>query len=149
MPITFHGLSTAYPADHNPCSNANGVPNFSNQCAIRMSVCLADAGVDLSSCHAVRCWHGHGRRHIIRAQEFANWLASPTGRLAIDGVVVTRRSNVTSADYSGMRGIVFFQNFWGVGNQGDHIDLWDGVRLRDGALDYFSRSEQVWFWEFL
>src|SRR5262249_15415193 len=148
MPITFNNLLSTYPTDRDPCRNAKGVSNFGNQCAIRMSACLADAGVNLSSCHAVRCWHGHGRRHILRAQELANWLASQAGQLAI-GAAETRRSNVTHADYSGKRGIAFFQNFWGAGNQGHHIDLWNGAMLRTGALDYFSRSQQVWFWKLL
>jgi hypothetical protein len=54
---------------------------------------------------------------------------------------------VTHADYTGRSGIVFFQDFWGTGNQGDHIDLWDGTTVRTGARDYFSRSREVWFWQ--
>lgn len=61
------------------------------------------------------------------------------------GAVEIRRQ-VTAADYMGRTGLVFFRNFWGEGNQGDHIDLWDGDELRAGAPDYFERSEQVWFW---
>jgi hypothetical protein len=148
MPVAFRTLSNAYPTDRTPCHNANSRSNFPHQCAIRMGLCLADAGVDLSSCHAVRCWYGHGRRHILRAEELAHWLASPAGRFAI-GVSETRRSNVNHSDYLGRTGIVFFQNFWGPGNQSDHIDLWNGVTARTGALDYFSRSPQVWFWEIL
>ncbi|HVK54554.1 MAG TPA: T6SS effector amidase Tae4 family protein [Burkholderiales bacterium] len=34
-------------------------------------------------------------------------------------------------------GIIFFQNYWGPGNQGDHIDLWNGARLT--ALDSWLR----------
>ena len=32
-------------------------------------------------------------------------------------------------------------------NQGDHIDLLNGHQIAKGALDYFERSEEVWFWE--
>lgn len=65
----------------------------------------------------------------------------------------------------GKRGIVFFQNYWGPGNQGDHIDLWNGSRLTDwsswvrihsrlGAsvlhafadLSDYTKSQSVWFW---
>lgn len=148
MPVTFSALWNAYPADRNPCRNANGDPSFDNQCAIRLSVCLADGGVNLSSCRAVRCWHGHGRRHVIRAQQLADWLASPLGKRAVNAIVM-RRSKVDSTHYSGISGIVFFRNFWGAGNQGDHIDLWNGKQLQTGELEYFSRSQQVWFWEIL
>ncbi len=146
MPVTFIDLWNAYPADRSPCRKANGDPSFANQCAIRLSVCLADGGVNLSSCRAVRCWHGHGRRHIIRAQQLADWLANPLGKRAVNAVVM-HRSKVDSTHYAGRSGIVFFQNFWGSGNQGDHIALWNGSLLRNGFPDYFSRSQQVWFWE--
>ena len=147
MPITFDDLWNSYPADDAPCRNGRGDSNFDNQCAIKMGVCLADAGVDLSSCRAVRCWHGHGRRHILRAQELADWLAGRNGARIL-GAVNRHRSGVTYQSFSGRSGIVFFQNFWGRGNQGDHIDLWDGSSdtLIAGSRDYFSRAEEVWFW---
>jgi len=53
----------------------------------------------------------------------------------------------SSQSYSGLRGIVVFRNFWGTGNQGDHIDLWDGGSMTHGANDYFERSEEIWFWK--
>jgi hypothetical protein len=39
-----------------------------------------------------------------------------------------------------------WRNFWGTGNQGDHIDLWNGEEIAHGTLDFFIRSEEVWFW---
>jgi len=59
------------------------------------------------------------------------------------------RKNVTDTDFVGKRGIVYWQNFWGNDNQGDHIDLWDGARIAHGSNDYFERSEEIWFWEAL
>jgi hypothetical protein len=49
--------------------------------------------------------------------------------------------------YTGRRGIVAFLNFWGRGNQGDHIDLWDGSVVAHGGRDYFERSQEIWCWE--
>ena len=62
-------------------------------------------------------------------------------------------------------GIVFFQNYWGPGSQGGHIDLWNGSRLTDwrtwarinlrigdyglhnlGAGSDFQKAQSVWFW---
>lgn len=150
MQIQFQTLLNAFPAENKPCSDATGASPFANQCAIRMSSCLVDAGVSLTTCHAVRCWHGHGRRHVLRAQELADWLASAAGRLAIGAEVErsARNTQVSSSDYTGRKGIVFFQNFWGAGNQGDHIDLWNSSQMMHGSLDYFTRSERVWFWSF-
>jgi hypothetical protein len=33
---------------------------------------------------------------------------------------------------SGKKGINFFKDYYGPGNQGDHIDLWNGTRLTRG-----------------
>ncbi len=38
------------------------------------------------------------------------------------------------------------QEFLGRGNNGDHIDLWDGDNVAHGDRDYFQRSEEIWFW---
>src|SRR4051794_16440824 len=149
MPIEFATLTASYPTDHDPCSK-DGTRNFANQCAIRMGVCLAGAGLDLRGFHGARCWYRHGDRHILRAQELADWLRGDARVRAFKSGAFdrTRRERVPIADtgYSGRQGIMFFQNFWGAGNQGDHIDLWDGTNLRTGAIDYFSRSEEVWLW---
>jgi hypothetical protein len=36
--------------------------------------------------------------------------------------------------------------FGGSGNQGDHIDLWNGTQIARGDNEYFERSEEIWFW---
>ncbi|MFO0576380.1 MAG: T6SS effector amidase Tae4 family protein [Polyangia bacterium] len=99
-------------------------------------------GADRKRFKGARCWYPGHQGHTLRAQELADWLK---GDPAVAGAVEIRRQ-VTAADYMGRTGLVFFRNFWGEGNQGDHIDLWDGDELRAGAPDYFERSEQVWFW---
>lgn len=125
-----------------PCSANNGAPNFDNQCAIRMSVALADSGISLDTFTGEFCWHNHGKRHVLRAQELADWIASQT---LIFGNI-DKKFSVTDKDFKGKLGIVFFRNFWGRGNQGDHIDLWYGDYMAKGASDYFIKSEEVWFW---
>jgi len=60
---------------------------------------------------------------------------------------------------TGFRGIIFFQNYWGTGNQGDHIDLWNGTRLTHwsswariqlhisgGSWSDYRKAEAIWFW---
>lgn len=66
---------------------------------------------------------------------------------------------------NGKTGIVLFQNYWGPGSQGDHIDLWNCSRLTDWftwvriharigsvgvhsitPLTDFEKSQSVWFW---
>ena len=48
-------------------------PTHSSQCAIRLSVALQLAGVNLDGCPKTKCDHRHAQKHFIRAQELANW----------------------------------------------------------------------------
>src|SRR3954447_7925796 len=115
MPIDFATLTASYPTDHDPCSK-DGTPNFSNQCAIRMGVCLADAGLDLRGFHGACCWYGHGARHVLRAQELASWLRGDARLRQFSNGAFDRarrgRAPIVDTSYSGRQGIVFFQNFW-------------------------------------
>lgn len=144
MRVKFDDLWEVHPAnndDMNPCS-VDGEPKFENQCAIRMGECLRAGGVDLTSYRGAKCWF-HTPKHILRAEELASWIAvTPTvfGR-------VKKVKHVNVDGYLGRRGIVLCKNFWGVGLQGDHIDLWDGENFAHGGHDYFERSQEVWFWE--
>lgn len=146
--LQFSVLWEKHPANQtpsiiSPCANDEGTPNFENQCAIRMGVCLAAAGADISSFRGTTCWHGHGRNHVLRAQELADYLKTRTdlvGTVKID-------ESPTLAEYTSRRGVVLFQNFWGTGNQGDHIDVWDGSQMAKGDPSYFAASQAVWFWE--
>lgn len=143
MAVSFAILWSKHPSNRGedaPCKKKDDTPAFENQCAIRMGVCLKDGGINLSSFRGARCWFGHS--HIIRAQELANWLKSQSGQFG----KVEIKKKATWADYQNRKGIVFLMNFWGVGNQGDHIDLWDGSRMAHGDLSYFSRAQEVWFW---
>ena len=147
MNLDFKTLWNAHPTNkgnNEPCST-NGVSNFDNQCAIRMGVCLTNAGISTASFSGARCYPGHGHNsvHILRAEELAKWMAMNTTPFG----TVEKKNGVSSTDYADRKGIVFFLNFWGRGSQGDHIDLWDGKKMCYGDPSYFSRAQSVWFWE--
>jgi hypothetical protein len=144
--VQFDKLWKSHPANwipevQYPCQS-NGNRNFKEQCSIRMSVALQKAGADMSSFHGVCCWFGHGRQHVLRAEELASWLKS---NMSVAGKVSISKHAIAD-NYSGKQGIVFCRNFWGEGNQGDHIDVWDGTKMALGNPNYFSRSQEVWFW---
>jgi Type VI secretion system (T6SS), amidase effector protein 4 len=114
-----------------------------------MGVCLTAAGIPLSGYHGAFCWFGHGRTHPLRAEELATWL-NDTAPIVGEADISRRTKlgkHVSAADYWGRQGIVLFRNFWGAGNQGDHIDLWDGMQMPHGSLNYFARSQEIWFWD--
>lgn len=140
--MDFDALWRAYPPESAPCQS-NGDPNFENQCAIRLGVALQDAGFSLAAFRGARCWHGHGARHTLRAEELAGWLKSKPDDY---GPAAIHR-NVDAHSFLGRRGIIFCRNFWGPGNQGDHIDLWKLSIMRTGDSSYISRSQEVWFWD--
>ncbi len=135
--VTWRQIWNAHPYPASPCDRAT----FTNQCAIRMSVALAGAGVDLSSFRGARCYPGmgHGGSHVLRAQELADWIVLRPGIFGRVG----KRKAVTFADYANRPGIVFVQNGWGAT---DHIDIWDGTAMKGGSPDYFALGKAVWFW---
>jgi hypothetical protein len=138
--ISFKELWDNHPYPNNPCDTTH----FTNQCAIRMGVALDKSGVNMDSFNGAKCYPGfkHNPKHILRAQELANWLKN---QKAIVGKVKTYR-NVTSADFKKKKGIVFIKNGWGAT---DHIDVWDGkkMKMKGGSPSYFSLGKEVWFWE--
>lgn len=102
-------------------------------------------------------WQKDKPKYAIRAQELADWLA----RL---GAVPSRVEKLSAKEafdkISDRRGIIFFQNYWGAGQQGDHIDLWNVSRLTDwkswprihfhlsweGVWSDYRAADSVWFW---
>lgn len=151
----FDRLWAAHPALQTPaviapCST-KGVSNHDNQCVIRLGVAMRACGISLASYRGVCCWSGHGRDHPLRVEQMKLWLNSESATF-VPYAHIAKRDKKTGAQnswhaYSGRRGIVAWINFWGRGNQGDHIDLWDGSSVAHGALDYFERSQEIWFWE--
>lgn len=116
-----------------------------------MGEVLAKSGVDLKSFKGAKCWHGHKPSHILRAEELGNWLKSSFSpfKQVLEFQGVNGFSQI-----QGKKGIIFFKDYYGVNNQGDHIDLWNGGRLtryrswfefaiRDGA--HYSDAA-IWFW---
>lgn len=114
---------------------------------------LLRSGVNMKSYNGQWSWQKNVPKYAIRAQELANWLASPANPLYIR--VEKYSGSEVFNKISGRRGIIFFQNYWGPGNQGDHIDLWNGSRLTDWRTlltihiygESYSKSDNVWFWE--
>lgn len=131
-----------HPYPSSPCDTKT----FRNQCAIRMGVALEKSGIDTSSFDTMypsrRCYPGfkHAPKHILAAQELANWIKSK--QAVFRNVKVYK--NVTNIDFTGKKGIVFIKNGWG---NTDHIDVWNGVAMKGGSPSYFSLGEEVWFWE--
>jgi hypothetical protein len=142
--------STQVSPDHQPCKT-NGVSNHDNQCVIRLGIAMTATGISLASYRGAICWSGHGREHPLRVEQMRDWLNSDDVRFVGYADVSKRKGNKgaqkTYLDYSGRRGIVACINFWGRGNRGDHIDLWDGSTMAHGGTDYFGRSQEIWFWE--
>ena len=157
----FDALWENYPVNKDgnsqPCIKPNGMPAFQNQgqCAICMGIALEKARIDTSNFTGARCWYGHKEgdnvgqvgAHILRCEELADWLAD-NGKIFGQ---VQKRSNVRTSDYKGKQGIICFKDFWQRPEQtvveGDHVDLWNRDKMANGNLDYFEKSEEVWFWE--
>lgn len=132
--VSFAKLWANHPGvNSSPCE-------FANQCAIRMGVALHKSGVSLSSFRGARCWHGHNPKHILRAQELANWIKENPRNFGTRTV----HRKVTYSNFSGKRGIVFIKDGWGAT---DHIDIWDGATMKGGFTDYFAKGKEVWFWK--
>lgn len=149
MPFTFTDLwdnhpSIQTPPERAPCKDAGGSPSFDNQCAIRLSACFTATGISLATFRGAFCWHGHGRNHILRVEEFGPWIHSQPRIFGTRERV--RGTAATSTRFSGKTGIIMCRNFWGRGSQGDHIDLWNKTKLAQGDADYIDRSQDVWFW---
>lgn len=136
--------------DDAPCK-VNGKRAFDNQCAIRLGQALSESGVDLSTFKGARCWHSHKPAHILRAEELAKWLSSSFSPFRH---VVKFQGKDGFSKIQGKKGIIFFKDYYGPGNTGDHIDLWNGRMLtRYSSWFQFAFSDgrhyadaEVWFW---
>ena len=132
-------LWTSYPKESSPCAQG-----YINQCAIRMSIALEGAGVDLSGYDGNRCSHGHARG----AQGLASYLKEIWGL-----PTWTYRKNRGKAGslLQHHNGAIFFKNcFTREGEsrrEGDHIDVWYAGRAQ--TYQNFTGSEEIWFWKLL
>ena len=135
--------------------------DYENQCAINLYAALERSGVNVTTFHGQLSWQKDKPKYAIRAQEVANWLATPNGIIA--GRVRKFSGKEVFDKIKGKRGVIFFKNYYGPGNQGDHIDLWDGRRLTHsisiaqiylrlgpfGIGSDYRKAESVWFWAVL
>lgn len=131
---------------------------YENQCAINLSAALMRSGIQLTGFGGALSWQKGAPKYAIRAQELADWLQTTFPRVPMKCEKVAPKE--FSAKLSQKRGIIFFQNYWGSGKQGDHIDLWNGSRLthmrslaqiylRVGSFGLgsdYREAESVWFW---
>ncbi|WP_112198022.1 type VI secretion system amidase effector protein Tae4 [Rahnella sp. NRRL B-41462] len=164
-PIRFEQLWDNY-VTGNPYDN----PDYSNQCAIRLSATLHAVGIEMKSFSQKVIKPAAGKSSIgrillggkataTRADEMARWLAlKPFAGLP------AKPENVTGACWrdkvGGRTGIIFFGGYWardgesGDSVSGGHIDLWNGSRFPNnglrGAATNFMRftvgKESVDFW---
>jgi hypothetical protein len=108
---------------------------YENQCAVNLSAALIRSGVNMRSYSGQWSWQKDKPKYAIRAQQLADWLTVHAAE------VPTRVEKIPGAEIfgevsgkqgiAGRTGIVFFQHYWGPGEQGNHIDLWNGTRLTD------------------
>jgi len=171
--LTFDKLWQGYPSSK-PYVDKSGDPpkGFENQCAIKVSVALQAAGVDMKSFKGAAV-AVDDRRLAIRAEELAAWLKTQH----LIGLPL-KPENVTGKEWQdkikGRKGIVFFGNYWARAGEsqhrtGDHIDLWNkstltpswesfarfsigmsSVRNPFGSEVYMSsldEAETILFWE--
>lgn len=94
-----------------------------------MSATWMRSGMKLTGYTGVLSWEKDKPKYAIRAQELANWFATPHSHLPIR-IQKFAGKKVFEA-IRGKNGIIFFKDYWGAGNQGDHIDPWNGSRLTD------------------
>jgi len=131
---------------------------YTDQCAINVGAAFIRSNLSLDSFHGVFSWQKDRPKYPIRAQELANWLDSGKAGL------MSRTEKYTGKEgfekIANRTGIVFIQNYWGEGRQGDHIDLWNGSRLTalsswfriqlnmswEGFMTDYRKGSAIWFW---
>ena len=131
---------------------------YANQCAINVSASLIRSGISLKDFRGALSWDKGATKYALRAQELADWLTLKPRLPGKSRIKISAKNfNEIIARQSG---IIFFQNYWGAGNQGDHIDLWNGSRLTDWSSwvriqghitipriwSDLEKAESIWFW---
>jgi Type VI secretion system (T6SS), amidase effector protein 4 len=137
---------------------------YENQCAINLSAACMRSDMSLTGYPGVLSWEKNKPRYAIRAQELANWFTRRESYL--NAKVQIFGGKQVFHEIKNKTGIIFLQNYWGSGHQGDHIDLWNGSRLTDWTtwvrihmrigsvgvhsfnhrLSDFEQAESAWFW---
>lgn len=131
--------------------------SYPNQCAINLSAALVRSGVSMDDFRGAKSWQKEKPKYAIRAQELADWLSLKSRFPGRSRIKINPKS--FNSEIARQSGIIFFQNYWGPGRQGDHIDLWNGSRLTEpsswarihlhlsweGRFSNFYDAESVWF----
>ncbi len=162
--VTFRELWAHHPTntgEQYPCQT-NGVSNFTDQCAIRMGVCLKRAGVSvrgpLTCNQAAPTGHTADEMHFVRAAELANSLSGASVPGLAPRTKLAQPDNFAD-ELNGKTGILFFNGYWWRTDDkarptGNHIDLWNGWRTTAkvllpwfGWLGGYDGSGEIWFWE--
>jgi hypothetical protein len=144
--VTFSQLWESYPSGHPYVDQKTGKPpeGYDNQCAIKVSVAIHGAGVEMKSFKGATVALNE-RRAAIVATQLAAWL-----KLQPFCGLPKQPENVTGKNWQdkikGRTGIVYFEDYWGRSPKekaantpsGDHIDLWNGSRLTATGLSFFS-----------
>lgn len=166
--VKFVDLWKNYPSGHPYTDPNTGDPpkGFEDQCAIKVSLSIHGAGVEMKSFTGATV-NVEGKKLAIRAEEFRNWLVQkPFCGLPI------KPENVTGKDWQkkidGRTGIIFFKDYWFRKGQkmpsGDHVDLWNKSSLTPGWASFyrftlgfdsswlfdlsdFGGAKEILFWE--
>ena len=165
--IKFETIWGNYPHS-DPCIDPKtGKPpaGYSDQCAIRVGNALAKSGVSFVSFKGKRCPYADKNSGLVAgAQDLANWLG-PT-RFNGCSQAETYTGKTVFKGISGRTGIIFLANYWqragetGNTRTGDHIDLWNGMRMTsvtsffrvhlgvswDGVWSSYERASKALFW---
>jgi hypothetical protein len=80
---------------------------FGNYCAIMLSECFMQSGIDLSLYKGSRCWSHTGKKHILLAEDLARGLKMhpPTGFGALENI----RPESFQSTLSGKTGVIFLR----------------------------------------
>jgi hypothetical protein len=134
--VKFENLWAGYPSEPPYVDPKTGKPpsGYANQCAIKVSVAIHKAGIEMKSFRGKGRVLVDGKNTASLAEELASWL-----KLQPFCGLPQAPENVTGEAWEkkikGRTGIVFFANYWHRAGQpktvvsGDHIDLWNGSRL--------------------
>jgi Type VI secretion system (T6SS), amidase effector protein 4 len=132
---------------------------YKDQCAINVGAAFIRSSLSMESFRGVYSWQKDSPRYPIRAQELANWLDSGMSGLMARTEKYTGKEGFDKI--AKRTGIVFIQNYWGEGRQGDHIDLWNGSRMTElisyfriqwhfsleGVFTDMRLAQAIWFWQ--
>lgn len=154
-PVKFSDLWGYYPTKPPYVDPKTGKPppGFTNQCAIKVSVAIHGAGIEMKSFTAKVIGANpkdfglikiNGKNTATLASQLAQWLK----KQPFCGLP-QQPENITGEDWEknikGRTGIVYFADYWQrqgeseTTRSGDHIDLWNESRLTHNIANFARR----------